>query len=120
MKTIKDMPEDLGRLEASAGQLLTAIQWLASNLEAEAAQGRGLGLAMAVQLGGPVRALSAALLSINYGVSELLAAAETELRAEAARDPVVAEELTELTTPTSIGGLVETSSREMQAPVTVQ
>jgi hypothetical protein len=60
--------------------LLTAIQWLTSSLESEAAQGHSLGWAMAVQMGGPVKALSNALLNLNYGVSELLAAAQADLR----------------------------------------
>jgi hypothetical protein len=40
---------------------------------------------MAVQMGGPVKALSNALLNLNYGVSELLAAAQADLREQAAK-----------------------------------
>jgi hypothetical protein len=84
MNTNMGVNEELGRLEANAGQLLTAIQWLTSSLEKEAAQGHSLGWAMAVQMGGPVKALSNALLNLNYGVSELLAAAQADLREQAA------------------------------------
>lgn len=84
MRTTTGVTEELGRLEANAGQLLTAIQWLSSSLESEAARGHSLGWAMAVQMGGPVKALSNALLNLNYGVSELLAAAQADLREQAA------------------------------------
>jgi hypothetical protein len=97
--------EELGRLEANAGQLLTAIQWLAQSLEGEAANGRNLGLALAVHMGGPVRALSTALLNLNYGVSELLAAAESDLREQA--DVGTAEP-------------VPQPVLELRAPVTIQ
>lgn len=88
MKATLNLSEELGRLEANAGHLLTAIQWLSNSLEAEAAHGNHFGLALAAQMGGPVRALSTALISLNYGVSELLAAAEADLRSKAEADIV--------------------------------
>jgi hypothetical protein len=56
-------------------------------------------------MGGPVRALSTALLNLNYGVSELLAAAESDLREQA--DVGTAEP-------------VPQPVLELRAPVTIQ
>lgn len=69
-------------LEASAAQLTTAIHWLSASLLEESRDGRRMGLAIAAQLDGPVRALSLALINLNDGMAGLLNEAESELRAE--------------------------------------
>lgn len=67
-------------LEASANQLSTALHWLSSSLLEEARLGRSVGLSMAAQMNGPVRALSVALMNLNDGVAALLLQAESDLR----------------------------------------
>jgi len=74
-------------LEASANQLSTALHWLSGSLAAERREGRGLDLASAAQLGGPVRALSLAILNLNDGITALLRQAELDLREKIAKEP---------------------------------
>ncbi len=69
-------------LEASAAQLTTAIHWLSVSLVEESRGGCRMGLAVAAQLDGPVRALSLALINLNDGMAGLLDQAESELREE--------------------------------------
>lgn len=90
-----DVASDVRRLEANASQLTTAIHWLSASLVEEARNGRSLGLAMAAQMNGPVRALSMALLNLNDGVAGLLADAETDLR-NASQAPDLEQDLTQL------------------------
>lgn len=76
-------------LEASANQLTTALHWLSSSLIEEAREGRSVGLSMATQLNGPVRALSVALMNLNEGVATLLYRAEIDLLKEFKQETVV-------------------------------
>lgn len=78
-----DVVQYVRGLEASASQLSTALHWLSSSLIEEARDGRSVGLSLATQLNGPVRALSVALMNLNEGVATLLARAEDDLRKEA-------------------------------------
>lgn len=75
-----DVVQYVRGLEASANQLSTALHWLSTSLIEEARNGQSLGLSLATQLNGPVRALSVALMNLNEGVATLLARAEDDLR----------------------------------------